>query len=289
MSAEQPPQHDLAEISQYEELRYARDLFVHLFRDGAPFSNLGYGPAQVQTALTALRQLENEKGHVRPYSAYFADEDQHYSSAVHNLKYGGWQLRAHRNIYKMLKDTANNSEDDLMIFAKYVTHKPRVPFFDNESIDTVVIVDMLPPGENCENIEKLVPNLYITTGFSGWGFDTMNEDATVSRIKSKLMYYFRQYHSTYKAAWVDDETKLDLVVLHGDPHIRDMAKYGSYGEDQKEGKLDIWRRLPEQELYGKVWAPFGRKVNASASQAMRAFESKQNVVTGKLALAPQRF
>lgn len=285
MTQEQGPKGKV-EISQFTELRYARDLFVHLFRDGIPFVNLGYGSAQVQTALTALRQLENEEGIVTsPHLVRFTDEDQYYSSTLLRLKHGGWQLVADRNILKQLKDAATESETREMIFLKYMTYKPQVPFFTNESADYMLILDMLPTGEGLEDIGKLVPKLYETVEFTGRDFDSMIEDTPVNRFRAR---FFSPYHSTFRAAWFDDETKRDLVIQHVDRHTRRMAKHGSYGEDQEEGKIDIWRRLPKQELDGKSWTPFGRKLSASSEQAMRAFESDRSVVTGKLVLAPQK-
>ncbi len=85
--------------------------------------------------------------------------------------------------------------------------------------------------------------------------------------------------ATYKATWIDEETKLDLVV-ETDLYDREV------GEPHPKKYVETWRRLPVIEHEGKSWLPFGRKPNVSKEVTKKALETSRGTV-GKFVFGEQ--
>lgn len=277
-----------AELAANPNLKYARDLYVQLFEKTSPLTSLGYGPAQRELLAIALKQLENEVGHVySPTHVAFSDNDGHYRASIGGLRRNnGWQMIATREIEAQIKSASDEDMSAEDLFLATLVHKPRVQFFEfpsYESSNCMAIINMLPSDINYEDITILVPNLYVTeTLYSGQL--EMREDNLLNRLRSKVKPDYMT--PTYRAAWIDDETKLDLVVQYRTKLIDAVSKNDE--KMPKEGAIDIWRRLPVQSLDGREWIPFGKKPSVSSEQAMKAFEKPESVVVGQFAPAFQR-
>lgn len=262
---------DQLEIQANPDLRYVRDLYIQLFETAAPFYSLGYNPSQIERARISLKQLENEKAVANQALRIvsFKSEDERYAAYLMPSRLGGWRLEIADNKLTLgMKEASSAEEATLALFNVDL----KLQFFEQEGNGVLGIFYIFPETAGYSDINLLIKHLYDTEYY------LMLQDDPISRIKAK----FSGANATYKAAWVDEETKRDLVV-----HIsHKYMKLGVYKET--EGKLDVWRRLPEQELDGVRWIPFGRKINTSTQQSMAVFESQKGIATGKLAFNPQR-
>lgn len=277
------------------DLSYGRELFLHMFQDSSPFASLGYSAPQIEEARKALKQLENVEGRTSSPLQVTFDDDRFYSSSV-QLSYEGkdleknlWHLSAQRDIYRMIMSQLppDASEEEIKqkklqaLFLGAGSVKIKT-FRENENL--LAAVSMFPEDADTADIQTVIKG--VNDGWHGFGTDAgmLHKPTLWNKLLEKTGR--NRFGSTYRAAWLDDQSKRDLVIEYTNPHVQKMAKLSKkMGETDEqsteESKLQVWRKLPEQELDGQKWIPFGLKLNQSASQAMAAFES-QPVATGRL-------
>lgn len=246
------------------EFEYGRNLYIHLFQDDTPFVNLGYPPSLRALAKKALYPLQDEVSMgpgPRP-NLYFEGENEEWGT-IYLLKHGGYILRAAVELPRYDFSTSFSEREKL---------EAEFTFFESEGHGYVAFIDMIPEDVNYEDLNRLVPHLY--EGTEIWSSSNVSLELSnqLSRLKSHL---FSEV-STFRAVWIDEGTKLDLVVetdfSDKDDQVRNPQKY-----------IDVWRRLPIIELDGKGWIPFGKKPNISRKSAQQAFEKqKGKVVVGNL-------
>ncbi len=277
------------------DLSYGRELFLHMFQDSSPFANLGYSAPQIEETRKALKQLENVEGRTSSPLRVTFEDDRFYSSSVQlsyegkDLKKNLWHLSAQRDIYRMIMSQLplDASEEEIKekklqaLFLGAGSVKIKT-FRENENL--LAAVSMFPEDTDTAGIQTVIKG--VNDGWHGFGTDAgmLYKPTLWNKLLEKTGR--NRFGSTYRAAWLDDQSKRDLVIEYTNPHIQEMAKLskkmGATDEQfTEESKLQVWRKLPEQELNGQKWIPFGLKLNQSASQAMAAFES-QPVATGRL-------
>ncbi len=245
-----------------QEFEYGRELFVQLFKDDTPFVNLGYTPKQKALAKRALQHLE-EEGSVSQTTprttSHFGIDDEFVT--LFQLKHGGYGLHA---IYAPAEYHMLGTDQQEKI-------RKELTFFEADFWGKVTFIDMIPEGVNYEDLRVLIPHLY-----QGNEVTLRNVPIEPANPLSKTKAFFFST-STYKAVWVDDITKLELVVE------TDFADKDLEVRRPKQA-IDVWRRLPVIELDGKSWVPFGKKPGISGEATQKAFEGqKGRVVVGSLA------
>lgn len=294
------------EIEVSQDLSYGRELFLQMFQDSTPLSTLGYSTPQIEEARRALKQLENEKGQsFYSDSVTFKDEDNFYSSELKhsfggkNYSHDFWHLNARRDIVGMAMsqippDAPEEVARAMQIRAAFgaaIDIKVKT-LKENENL--LAAVTCFPEDVDTENIDTLVNRIALGNGFAtGMSFEVKKPT-----LWNKFRQNFGGYTSpmTYRAAWLDDRTKRDLVIEYTDYHHKRMAKHyekmrkSKYyqpedleGADISDSRLLVWRRLGEQELDGKRWIPFGARLNTTSEQAMAAFAQEDKVVSGQFA------
>lgn len=237
------------------DLEYGRELFINLFKDSTPFINMGYSPSQIELAKIPLRLIE-EEGTQSGNRVQWRTDDYVYSTNLHGMNYGGFYLEGGSN--HMLLFFVGPEEDRVQHLR---ASTPRVKFFDYET-EQMFALAMVP--SDIDDTHSLVTKLYETS------YGEMKKRDLIDNVVPRQGYD----RGIYTAAWMDDKTKLDLVVKYKHKTLNEylLAEIG-----QKDGKIDVWRRLPNVELEGAEWTPYGRKPNTSVSQAMSAFEKKEDV------------
>lgn len=244
---------DKDSLSKFPDLEYGRDLFVQLFHTETPLINLGYKSSQREIAKPVLRLMESE-GRVRlkPLEVYFGESGEA-TVVLQKLRNGGYYMYADRGGHPS--------------FMQMITSKG---FFDNEFLTIVARVNMLSGNQDYCDINTLVTHLY-----EGQITDRpihMEPRNPLSQLKSALL----PNTAIYKAAWTDEETKLELVI---ESNFVDKAL--ADGDSQPE--IEIWRRLSTQNLEGQKWVPWGKKPNISEDRLKKILEAKKaKVVVGQL-------
>lgn len=242
---------------------YGRNLYVNLFHDDTPFVNLGYPLELRSLARRALYHLE-EEGRINGGKwAFFGNDDE--SVSIHLLRHGGYWLYAHVDFHPII-----GSLDDYPTIEAYRRQRSRFDFFETHAPGTVAFIAMLPADVDYTDIHGLVRHLYEGTAGSGDNI-TMEPSSLISNIKTHI--FIR--NAVYRAAWVDDKSKLELVV---------ESNFSAKDDEHTDMEMDVWRRLPTVEYEGKSWTPFGKKPNMSRRFAKQALEKlKGKVVIGNLA------
>ncbi len=267
-----------------KKFEYGRDLYVALFKDDAPFVNLGFAPRQKGLARRVLSQLEGPGTVVlSPYPcAYFTETDPLNPTDTQDAVYMRFLRHSGYNIHADIPTPSYYKADPLSAvwppeplydsFDAYRSALQEMTFFEGDDPGVVAVVNMLPWTTDYSDVNQLVKHLYEGTEISN-NIITAEPQTLASRLKSP----FSPKTATFRAAWVDDQTKLDLVV---ESDFMDRV----FDTKKPEKYIDIWRRLPELDQDGQIWIPFGKKPNSSNKNAKLAFEAKgKRVVTGNLA------
>lgn len=259
------------ERTRVPELEYGRELFIRLFRDESPLINLGYTPAQRTAAKRALRSLEEEgRLFLKPYP-WVSFGEEYVGAELAQLEHAGYYLTAFYDASgKVASGLFPKAKDRL---AAQIILGERFGFFEDEPPGHAVIIHILSQEAAEADLATLVKHLY--EGSGGTKRRVRLEEATkLATLKSQIL----PSAATYRAAWVDEETKLELVVEN---NFRSKA----LGEDASIKEVQLWRRLPTQDFKGKSWVPFGRKPNTSKKRLLKILEEKrERVVTGRLVL-----
>ncbi len=256
------------ETELYAAFEYGRDLYMQLFQDDTPLVNLGYTPRQKILARRALSLLENE-GTLRlgyrprltfePENNHSGSETLDDSAGIERLTHEGYQLSGYVTVPWPKGDYSQEAEDFV---------RERFGFFESESTGKVVDVRVIPAQIDYTNLDRLVRHLYEGTDYGDVLTPSLEPESLSARLKKIVIPSV----ATYKAVWIDDETKLELV-------IESDFQNRSWGEGGKD--IDIWRRLPQIELDGKSWTPFGKKPNISKQAAQKALQGAKSRVIAK--------
>lgn len=250
----EPKDSSPTEESIYQDFQYARELFILLFQDDITFTNLGYTTRQRILTRHALAPLQEEvRVHLRPTPwAYSGDDDA--GAQLSFLRSGGYNLWVHCDVHGAMK--------------------VRDTFFESEVQGTVAVIHMIPGDVDYNDIEGLVHHLLEGSGVGRTV--TLKQQSFLSSLESRVL----PGTATYRASWMDAETKLELVV-----ETDVEAKESKSPSPRKE--IDIWRRLPIIEYEGKNWIPFGKKPNVSGKSAQQALERQgERTTTGYFAPRP---
>lgn len=245
------------------ELNYARDLFIQLFKDDSPLINLGYSARQVAITRPILRHLEEEGRLSWLGDAFFGEGDEGVN--IDTLKHGGYALFANRDLPHL----------DLENFSAGYARRILMRFFEDEPEGFVAIIDMIPSSASYEDLDALVKGLY-----EGWYEGGVLEAVSLEKSSpmSKLKSHVLPNTAVFKATWVDEATKLELVV-------KTNYTSKSIKENKALKEYHMWRRLPAQESNGKTWIPFGRKPNVSNKRIREILETKKS--QARVVLVPQ--
>ncbi len=216
------------------DFEYARELFIQVFKDDTPLVNCGYTLSQLGIAKSALSALEEESIRIvlTPPPAFvdFGKLGSGRSVELFQLPHGGYKLDAEYNI---------NDYNG-------------IDFFEFPYHHSAAIFSAIPENVGLEDIPRLVKNLYEGSDSDLCDTHMVQRNPLTQRLNSVLDSLV-----TFRAFWVDERTKIDLVVETNFTTETDRAEIGS------EDVTHIWRRLPTQELEGQRWFIFGRKPNIS--------------------------
>lgn len=253
------------ELSDFPQLRQARELFIALFPDDSPFVNLGYTAKQTQIAKRVLSNLENEEANLQMIgtkaSVSFHNQNGDDMVDLSQLRHGGYDLVGIHDYVWLVHGAASRLRALLL--------GPSVKFFEGEPNEFVAIIRMLPVTDGYNNIDLLVKHLYEGSEGSRQELN-LEKKSIMTTIKSKII----PSTATFRAVWLDDQTKVELVV---------ETDFESKIVGSRNKNIHVWRRLPEVELDGKKWTPFGRKPNASSEQTMQVLNAKrESVASGQL-------
>lgn len=252
------------------EFSYARDLFVQLFKDDSALINLGYTAKQMAITRPILRYLEEEGELREPGYASFGSEERDEGVNIYSLSGGGHTLFASREVERL-----DLLSLDAEVFLEGIQRLEAIRFFEDEPEAFVAIVNMIPSAMGYDDLDKLVKGLYEGTYEGGQlGRVSLEKSSPLSKIKSRVS----PKTAVFRAAWVDEATKLELVV-----ETNYLSKAIRDEDDIKE--YNIWRRLPTQELDGKAWIPFGRKPNVPNKRIREILEAKRD--QARVVLVPQ--
>lgn len=257
--------------SSHRSLEYGRDLAVQLFHDESPLVNLGYSTKQKEALKRAIRTME-EPGNFylqpKPYVEFGrrkpeGSSDDAPKALLTELTRGGYRVKA--SMAPAFSDTG------------YITNGI-VDLSSEADIEIVLgVFEMLPAGIDVTDVDGLVKHLYegaLINRYGKRGGPEILSPSLLSTIRSKLSSSV----ASFRAGWIDD-AKLELVV-ETDAHSRLIGhKFGPKN-------TDTWRRLPEIELEGQSWIPFGKKPNPSQDVISRALRGSIETKMSLPKLAP---
>lgn len=239
------------ETEYHASFNYGRDLYIKLLQDDTPLVNLGYTAEQRVLARRALSHLEDEEARLSPgYMGGFyypntvvfgLNNFGDFGVRLMQLQGGGYDLQA---------------EMDTIIEPEIFEDNPRL----------LARIDMIPDNVMYEDLDTLVQKLYGRD-------DPRVKGMRRSHLLSRILSHFTPV-ATYRAAWVDEDTKLELVVEHNYWGVQVHEEAGFWPDTE----LDTWRRLPPIKLDGKRWVPFGMKPDTSKRAAQKAPEEAKGKV-----------
>jgi hypothetical protein len=240
-------------LLQFPDLENARNLFVQLFQTETPLINLGYNTQQREIVKPVLKLMEGEgRVSLKSLEVYF-DGIGGATVVLERLKRGG---------HRLLADKGGHLGFMEMMVGR--------GFFDNELPTIVAHMCMLPGDKNYSDIQTLVSHLY--EGYISNKPVHLEPSAPLSRLKSMLS----PNTAIYKAAWTDDDTKLELII---ESNFVDKA----LADGLSDQEIEIWRRLPTQSLDGQSWVPWGKKPNISEDTLKKILDEKRTkIATGQL-------
>lgn len=229
-----------------------------MFRDESPLINLGYTAQQRRLLTHVLRTLEG-RAEIRFHSGttqFFADFGDENGWAGVNL--------AHPT--RLVYDLSATYDHDFLIDGGFDSRAGVLllplnnPVYEDEAIEILLNMSMVTGDVPLEDLNRLVRLLY--------------EDASPQRIRlwkegaiTNLASRISPKIAPFKVTWLDDTTKLDLVV--------ESNALPKYDQREKRRSFHVWRRLPTVELCGQQWNPFGSKPNVSQDRIMKLLQDKK--------------
>lgn len=263
-----------------QNLEYGRDLYVQLFQDESPLINLGYSAKQVQFTRSALSLMEREGAFYptpKPRVAFgnleIISEDTSPHVWLTTLANGGFKAIAQ---YPLLwvPDRFENDKG-------YIHPSPYKTDLISEEfpLGVAAVIDILPGDKDYQDVDELVQHLYEGAWLNHYHIRNpkMESPSVLNFLKSR----FSTSVAVFRAGWVDENTKLELVV-ETDIYSRLQGFTGEKVISSEGGQKinisvirEVWRRLDQIEKDGLVWAPFGKKPNPSNQSIQKALEGKQ--------------
>lgn len=252
-------------LIHFPGLARARELYIQLFKDNTPLVNLGYTPKQIEYSIIALRLLEGEgkvNTHFKKPTLEFGDPTN--PGELVEVSYlennQGFYLYACRETTD--PDISDKYERLIRILAGST-------FKVLDSVGTIAKIALFQDTNRINELDYLIPQLYSPSA------EALDKGVKKENVLTKAARTFG-LATTYRAAWVDERTKLEFAV-----EVNDSTSI-KRGEPLE---CNIWRRLnPVSDDLGIV-VPFGRKPNTSVESVKEILSSAQSkAVSGKLAL-----
>lgn len=262
------PQSEFDEVlAQFPELARARNLYIELFEDRSPLVNLGYTNRQVEFALPVLRLLE-EEGEVMSYMRQpFLSFDNPKDPSVESLQV--YFLPSNQGFYLFaIKDETSRGWGELSqgerVWRMFYAQQPVITFDDFP--EQVAHIALFDETAHITNLDYLVRQLYadsFTNAPQG-----MRREGILAKAARAMGVV-----GTYKAAWVDEATKLEFVAKLDAP------------EDRKLGSVYVaYRKLNLISDFQGTVIPIGKKANISEQKVTKVLSSqRQQAVSGQLA------
>jgi len=251
-------------LSGYSDLARARNLFIALFNDKLPLINSGYTNRQIGYAIPVLKLIE-ESGEVVTYAKdpYLFFENSNEPDAEHTSigrlpGRHGFYLHAHKDDTFRGWSYLTMDEKFYRIFFCHPT-----VIFDHFP-GQVAFIALFDEEADITDLDFLVQELF-SSDFSDFRLG-LKRESKLTKIAKEL-----KIAVTYKAAWVDEETKLEFA-----------AKLDS---SQDEPEYVAFRRLnPIFDAKGRL-VPFGEKPNVSKDRVSQALSAQnRKFVSGQLSL-----
>lgn len=269
MTKEAEPQGGFDEVlAQYPDLARVRELFIDLFQDRTPLVNLGYTARQIEFALPVLRLLE-DKGRVvtslpnNPY-LYFNDPDDPGAESLgisYLPKREGFDLSGFRD--EAFRGWSGLSyEERLWRFFL----QPRSVVIHQDFLQAVARIGLFEEGAEIDNLDYLI-NQFFNRSFTNARMGMMAENPATRAARAVGVA------GTYRAAWVDERTKLEFVAKMDIP------------EDKSTGSTYVtFRKLtPVFDSRGKM-VPIGKKASTSEDKVTKILSARnRQAVSGELA------
>lgn len=259
-------------ICQFSELFRARELFIKLFSDKSPFTNLAYSQQQMEYALPSLLLIQNEgkiilNNYLKDDPFLSFDETMgkwSLSSVIQHLpdKQGSYLFSSRE---RTVSPDMSAGEKFFAIFSG-----PSVPIFgkyDEKVADIALFNEKAPIND----LDYLVPILYkniITDAPMN-----IRKEEIINKLGKKL-----KIAGTYQASWVDEKTKLEFVAKIETP---EMEGY--------EPNYVYWRKLFQVKDDKGTMTPIGQKAVSSIEKIKAILDSeKSKLVFGDLSLEGQK-
>lgn len=251
-------------LARFPQLARARELFIALFRDRLPLVNLGYTNLQIEFTVPAMRLIEGEgevitdpKDKYLPYLNFDSSTNPGENANISCLPNNGFLLFVSR-------DTAGEEEltDHEGLIRLLIGNPIKV-------IDDIVVAKagLFPELEvDAIDLSLVVPALYSTEM-------RLKRETLTTKVSRKVA---NLGPATFRAAWLDDRTKIEFAVEIIDPQLRRIGL--------AESDYTLWRRLNAVSDNQGAMTPFGQKPGDSKEIVSRAFSKAPNVFAGALAL-----
>lgn len=269
----------------FQELKQIRELSLDILGDNSTFVNLGYTHKQMGDAKHVLAVLEEDLADVEfspRLEARFHDDSEARNVFLTKLRNGGFSLTGKFDEFKQAKSDAGRGDPNFRFsrqeFYKFLTSQidTTSPYSIVEgNVGTVAVIRVLPNIPDLTgDLDKLVKNLYVGTEEDSRRNVGMQRKNKATQALSRLLPI-----ATYRAVWVDERTKLELIVQSNfETRGKVAAEYLS-----QEPVIDIWRRINVANLDQKNMIGFGRKPNINSEKALESLNTqKEKVVSGQL-------
>lgn len=248
---------------EFPQLARARELFIALFRDRSPLVNLGYTNLQIEFTIPVLRLIEGEGKVVTdsndrylPYLDF--DNPTGENANISSLPNNGFLLYAAR----YPSEEEGLTRDERLI--RWLFGNP-IKVLDDDV--TVAKVGLFPEvRENAIDLNVIVPLLYSTE-------IRLSRETLATKISRKVA---NMGPATFRAAWLDDRTRIEFAVEIMDPQSRRLGL--------EESEYALWRRLNNISDSQGTMTPFGQKPDGSKEMVSHAFSQAPKVFSGALVL-----
>lgn len=266
--SEQPAPGDGGQFDEtlvhFPDLARARTHFIGLFKDRSPLVNLGYTSKQIAFVVPVLQLIEGEgvvDTHLRnkPYLTFEnPDEPEAEAAYINPLPLGdGYYLSGFR-------DEGSRGWDQLSREERLIRQTTnRQPIIFNDVPGVVAHVALFSNDAPTDRLEYLIPQLH-NQFFTNAPFG-MKPENMLTKVAQAV-----GATGTFKAAWVDEETKNEFVARIDIP-------------EEEEPYYVAYRKLrPLVDARGNM-TPIGKKANSSESKVTQIFKARKQVVSGQLA------
>lgn len=269
----------------FQELKRIRELSVGILGDNSTFVNLGYTHKQMGDAKHVLAVLEEDLADVEfspRLEAHFHDDSEARNVFLTKLRNGGFSLTGQFDSFKQAKSDPGSDDPNFTFspqeFYKFLTSQmnttPPYSIVEGDT-GTVAIIRVLPNIPDLTgDLDNLVKNLYEGTEKDSRRNIRMQGKNKATQALSRVLPI-----ATYRAVWVDERTKLELIVESNfETRGEVAAEYLS-----QEPTIDIWRRINATSLDQKNMIGFGRKPNVNSKKALESLNTqKEKIVSGQL-------